>query len=181
MFDWLTPNLIAILWACVKAVIILLSVVLSAAWMIWLERRLLALWQDRYGPNRIGPFGLGQVIADMIKIFFKEDWTPPFVDKFTFILAPALAMALMLLAFALVPITPNWGVNLDVKKLFLRPDVAVNSGAIMVSHSMSMVRALCTSAAVLHRGRLTYYSDVNEAIAVHQTNMGTAPGDDDDD
>jgi NADH-quinone oxidoreductase subunit H len=110
MFDWLTPNLIAILWACIKAVIILLSVVLSAAWMIWLERRLLALWQDRYGPNRIGPFGLGQVVADMIKIFFKEDWTPPFVDKFTFILAPALAMALMLLAFALVPITPNWGV-----------------------------------------------------------------------
>ena len=57
----------------------------------------------------------------------------------------------------------------------------LNSGAIMVSHSMSMVRALCTSAAVLHRGRLTYYSDVNEAIAVHQANMGTAPGDDDDD
>src|SRR3546814_8654923 len=78
--------------------------------MIWLERRLLGLWQDRYGPNRVGPFGLGQVIADMVKIFFKEDWLPPFVDKFTFILAPALAMGLMLLMFALVPVTPTWGV-----------------------------------------------------------------------
>jgi NADH-quinone oxidoreductase subunit H len=106
----LTPAVLGAIWAAAKAVIILLTLVLSAAYMIWLERRLLALWQDRYGPNRIGPFGLGQVIADMIKIFFKEDWTPPFVDKFTFILAPFIAMSLMMLAFALIPITPNWGV-----------------------------------------------------------------------
>ena len=57
-----------------------------AAWLIWLERRLLALWQDRYGPNRVGPFGLLQVVADMIKIFFKEDWIPPFADKAVFVL-----------------------------------------------------------------------------------------------
>jgi len=106
----LTPAVLGAIWAAAKAVIILLALVLSAAYMIWLERRLLALWQDRYGPNRIGPFGLGQVIADMIKIFFKEDWMPPFVDKFTFVLAPFLAMMFMMLAFALIPITPNWGV-----------------------------------------------------------------------
>jgi NADH-quinone oxidoreductase subunit H len=100
-----------ILWAVVKAVIILLGVVISAAWMIWLERRLLGLWQDRYGPNRVGLWGLGQVIADMLKIFFKEDWTPPFVDKFTFTLAPAIAMSMMLLPFCLIPVTPNWGVS----------------------------------------------------------------------
>ena len=49
--------------------------------LIWLERRLLALWQDRYGPNRVGPFGLLQVVADMIKLFTKEDWIPPFADQ----------------------------------------------------------------------------------------------------
>ena len=119
MFDWITPELIAIFFGVVKAVVILLGLVLTAAYMIWLERRLLGLWQDRYGPNRVGPFGLGQVIADMIKIFFKEDWTPPFADKFTFILAPFLAMALMMLAFVFIPMTPNWGVaNPDLALLF---------------------------------------------------------------
>lgn len=112
MLDWFNahPQVTAALIASIKAIVILLVTVVVAAWMIWLERRLLGLWQDRYGPNRVGPFGLGQVIADMVKIFFKEDWLPPFVDKFTFILAPGLAMGLMLLMFALVPVTPTWGV-----------------------------------------------------------------------
>ena len=111
MFDWVTPELGAIFWAIFKSVVILLGVVLAGAQMIWVERRMLGLWQDRYGPNRVGWFGLLQVPADMIKIFFKEDWTPPFVDRFTFILAPALAIGLMLLAFSLVPLTPNWVVT----------------------------------------------------------------------
>ena len=99
--------------------LILLCLILSAAWMIWLERRLLGLWQDRYGPNRVGPFGLGIVIADMLKIFFKEDWLPPFVDKVTFMIAPVIAMSMMLLAFAIVPITPNIGVaDLNLGLLF---------------------------------------------------------------
>jgi len=110
VFNWLTQDLIAIFFAMFKAVVILIGLVLTAAYMIWLERRLLGLWQDRYGPNRVGPFGLGQVIADMIKIFFKEDWTPPFVEKFSFWLAPFIAMSLMLMSFALVPLTPTWGV-----------------------------------------------------------------------
>ncbi len=68
---------------------VVLFVVLNlAAGLIWVERRLLALWQDRYGPNRVGPFGLGQVIADSVKLFTKEDWIPPFADKPVFVLAP---------------------------------------------------------------------------------------------
>ena len=52
---------------------ILLVVIVTAAMLIWVERRLLGFWQDRLGPNRVGPFGLLQVVADMIKIFTKED------------------------------------------------------------------------------------------------------------
>jgi NADH-quinone oxidoreductase subunit H len=67
-------------------IVAVLGIMLTvAAFLIWYERRLLGLWQDRYGPNRVGPFGLFQVIADMIKIFFKEDWIPPFADRFVFV------------------------------------------------------------------------------------------------
>src|SRR5262249_7121578 len=90
VFDWVTPELLAIIWAMFKSVVLLIGLVVAGAQMIWLERRMLGLWQDRYGPNRVGWFGLLQVPADMVKIFFKEDWVPPFADKFTFVLAPAL-------------------------------------------------------------------------------------------
>ncbi|HKW75516.1 MAG TPA: NADH-quinone oxidoreductase subunit NuoH [Terriglobales bacterium] len=86
---------------------ILLVALGIASGLIWLERRLLALWQDRYGPNRVGPFGLLQVLADMIKIFAKEDWVPPFADKPVFILAPAIIMVTVLLSFAVLPIAPG--------------------------------------------------------------------------
>jgi NADH-quinone oxidoreductase subunit H len=85
---------------------ILLVVLTLASGLIWLERRLLALWQDRYGPNRVGPFGLLQVLADMIKIFFKEDWIPPFADKPVFVLAPAIIVITVLFTFAVIPFTP---------------------------------------------------------------------------
>lgn len=90
-----------------------------AAFLIWLERRLLALWQDRYGPNRTGPFGLLQVLADMIKIFTKEDWIPPFADKAVFVIAPAIIMVTVLMSFAIVPFAPGiWVTNFNIALLF---------------------------------------------------------------
>ncbi|TAM81582.1 MAG: NADH-quinone oxidoreductase subunit NuoH [Acidobacteria bacterium] len=90
-----------------------------AALLIWLERRLLALWQDRYGPNRVGPFGLLQSVADMVKIFFKEDWVPPFADKAVFVTAPAIIVVTVLLTFAVVPFAPSFVVaNLNIGVLF---------------------------------------------------------------
>ncbi|WP_028989228.1 NADH-quinone oxidoreductase subunit NuoH [Thermithiobacillus tepidarius DSM 3134] len=98
---------------------ILLVILTLAALLIWVERRLLGLWQDRYGPNRVGPFGLLQVVADMIKIFTKEDWTPPFADRAVFILAPAVVVAVTLLAFAVLPFAPGvWIVDLNIGLLF---------------------------------------------------------------
>ncbi|HWQ14319.1 MAG TPA: NADH-quinone oxidoreductase subunit NuoH [Roseiflexaceae bacterium] len=90
-----------------------------AAGLIWLERRLLALWQDRYGPNRVGPFGLLQVLADVIKIFTKEDWVPPFADRPVFVLAPAVIIAAVLLSFAVIPFAPGIVVaDLNIGLLF---------------------------------------------------------------
>ncbi len=93
--------------AVVTVVLVLVVVLTVAAGLIWLERRLLALWQERLGPNRVGPFGLLQVVADMVKIFTKEDWLPPFSDRPVFILAPAIIMATTLLSFAVVPFAPG--------------------------------------------------------------------------
>jgi NADH-quinone oxidoreductase subunit H len=90
-----------------------------ASGLIWLERRLLALWQDRYGPNRVGPFGLLQVMADMIKIFFKEDWIPPFADRVTFVIAPAIIVITVLMSFAVLPVAPGIIIaNLNIGLLF---------------------------------------------------------------
>ncbi|WP_020564520.1 NADH-quinone oxidoreductase subunit NuoH [Methylosarcina fibrata] len=89
---------------------ILLSVIFVAALLIWVERRLLAIWQDRLGPNRVGPFGLLQVVADMIKMFFKEDWIPPFADQLVFVLAPTIVFITMLTGFAVIPFAPGVGI-----------------------------------------------------------------------
>ena len=90
-----------------------------ASGLIWVERRLLAFWQKRYGPNRAGPLGIFQVVADMIKIFFKEDWIPKFADKKVFIIAPAIIMVSILLSFSVIPFTPQIVVvDLNIGLLF---------------------------------------------------------------
>jgi NADH-quinone oxidoreductase subunit H len=98
---------------------VLIGVSVIASGLIWLERRLLALWQDRYGPNRVGPFGLLQVFADALKILMKEDWIPPFADKPVFVIAPAITVITMLLSFAVVVFAPGLTViDLGVGVLF---------------------------------------------------------------
>src|SRR5437588_10395126 len=98
---------------------LLLSLLTLAALLIWIERRVIGLWQDRYGPNRVGPFGLLQVLADMIKLFMKEDWVPPFADNPIFILAPALILITTLMSFAVVPLTSSFQVaDINIGLLF---------------------------------------------------------------
>ena len=101
----------------VFAVIVILQ--LLAMVLIWMERRLLGLWQDRLGPNRVGPAGLLQPVADMLKIFFKHDWVPLFADRKLFIIAPAIVVITSLLSFAIIPFTPEMMIaDLNIGVLF---------------------------------------------------------------
>ena len=109
--------------AVAVAIIVILGVLvgalLFAAGMIWFERRLLGLFQERYGPNRAGPFGVLQVVADMLKIFTKENWIPPFAEKAVFVIAPAIIMITTLASFAVIPIAPAILVSdIDIGLLF---------------------------------------------------------------
>lgn len=92
------------IWIVLGVLFVFLNI---AAGLIWVERRLLALWQDRLGPNRAGPLGLFIVLADTLKLFFKEDWIPPFADKWVFILAPTVVVASVLMGLAIIPFAPG--------------------------------------------------------------------------
>ncbi|MFE8071115.1 NADH-quinone oxidoreductase subunit NuoH [Marinobacteraceae bacterium S3BR75-40.1] len=102
-----------------EIVILFAVLILGAAALTWIERRLLGLWQDRYGPNRAGPFGILQAIADMVKILTKEDWVPPFADKVVFVIAPTIVIVMTFMVFAVIPLTPQYGVvSLNISLLF---------------------------------------------------------------
>jgi len=107
-------------WAHILIIVcVLLGSVTIAAGLIYVERKMLAVWQQRYGPNRVGPFGIFQVLADMIKIFLKEDWIPPFVNKKIFVIAPTIIMLTILMSFAIVPFSPGWVVaDMNIGLLF---------------------------------------------------------------
>ena len=103
MTEFSLPDL-STLGLIVALVLLLLP---TAAMLVWLERRLLGFWQERYGPNRVGPFGVLQSLADLIKILFKHDWIPPFADKPVFVLAPLIGALAVLMSYAVVPMSPN--------------------------------------------------------------------------
>ncbi len=107
------------LLAILKIVIIVLVLQAVATGMIWVERRVLGLIQHRPGPNRVGPAGILQPVADMVKLFFKEDWVPPFADKWVFMLAPGVIVVTVMMGFAVIPFTADiWVVDLNIGILF---------------------------------------------------------------
>ena len=88
----------------VKSVVIILILLTGFAYMTWIERKVVAHMQSRIGPNRAGPFGLLQPVADGIKLMFKEDIIPAQADKVVYQLAPVMSMVPALIAFAVIPI-----------------------------------------------------------------------------
>ncbi len=111
--------ILQILFSLITIFGVLVVAIGTSALLIWVERRLLGLWQDRYGPNRAGPFGSLQIVADMIKILTKEDWIPPFADKPVFVIAPTIGVFTILMTFSVIPFTEAIGVvDLNIGLLF---------------------------------------------------------------
>ncbi|HEX4202525.1 MAG TPA: complex I subunit 1 family protein, partial [Chthoniobacterales bacterium] len=122
----MTDILLQLLLALIKAVGLVFVIILPmVSYTVYAERRVSAMIQDRLGPNRVGPFGLAQPIADAVKLLLKEDFTPASVNKFYYWLAPACAMAPSLMALAVIPFGSNlFGVpmvvaNVDIGVLWV--------------------------------------------------------------
>lgn len=103
-----------------SSVFVLGVVLVSAAMLIWVERRFLGFFSERLGPNRVGPFGVLQSLADVGKLITKEDWVPPFADKLSFVIAPVIVPVAMLLSFAVIPFAPGVAViDLNIGLLWI--------------------------------------------------------------
>src|ERR1700677_4147521 len=101
------PFYIFILVSVIKSVIILVVLLTAVAYTVWLERKVVGHMQNRWGPTRVGPFGLLQPAADGLKFLFKEDLTPPHVYKPLFLAAPMIAVIFALTSIAVIPFG-NW-------------------------------------------------------------------------
>jgi NADH-quinone oxidoreductase subunit H len=100
MPSFINPNILAHL---VLIFVVMNALVLSSAFMVWMERKVCAYIQDRVGPNRVGPEGLLQPFADVLKLLFKEELRPKAADAFLFLIAPILSTVAALTAFSVVP------------------------------------------------------------------------------
>ncbi|MEK7314692.1 MAG: complex I subunit 1 family protein, partial [Candidatus Eisenbacteria bacterium] len=106
-------DLALLIEATIKVLIVLGFTLMGVPLIVWMERKVLGHMQDRIGPERVGPFGLLQTIADGIKLFMKEDILPSQVDKAVYFLAPAISVITALVAMTVIP----WG---DTMTLFGR-------------------------------------------------------------
>lgn len=116
----LAPATAEVMLIILGAGTICLLAMLFVIFLIWYERKLIGRIQDRFGPNRVGPYGIFQPFADMLKIFTKEYITPKGADWFAFNFAPVLSVASVLLVWAVIPFTISVvGVNMNVGLLII--------------------------------------------------------------
>ncbi len=133
-------TLLVIDWALIIEKLILIVVVVLASlgialYSTWAERKVAAFFQDRIGPNRAGPFGLLQPLADGAKLIFKEEITPNSANKWLFILGPAMSMTAALITSAVIP----WGNHLEIGKRIVSLQIAdVNIGILYVFGVVSL-------------------------------------------
>ena len=132
---WGTPTWLSSLLIQLMGVVILVSaMMLIDIVLVWVERKVVARFQDRLGPNRLGPFGLIQPFADIIKLLIKEDITPQGADRVVYNLAPVLSLMSVLLLWAIIPLAPViFGVDLNVGALYIIAAGAIGTLAIIMA------------------------------------------------
>ena len=130
----LDPGLANILINLVGIVVLVTILLVIDILLVWIERKVVARFQDRLGPNRVGPFGLIQPFADIIKLFIKENITPAGADRVVYNLAPVLSVFSVLILWAIVPLAPKiLGVDLNVGVLYLVAAGAVGTLSILMA------------------------------------------------
>lgn len=140
----LSSGLVTFILTLIGVVAIATFVLLVDIFLVWMERKVVARFQDRLGPNRLGPFGLIQPLADVIKLLIKEDITPAGADKVVYNLAPILALATVLMLWAVIPLAPNiLGTDLNVGVLYIVAIGAIGTlGVIMAGWASNNKYAL---------------------------------------
>lgn len=130
----LAESLASILTQLLGIVILITIILVIDILLVWVERKVVARFQDRLGPNRVGPFGLIQPFADIIKLFIKENITPAGVDKVIYNIAPVLSVFSVLILWAIVPLAPVIiGVDLNVGLLYLVAAGAIGTLSIIMA------------------------------------------------
>jgi NADH-quinone oxidoreductase subunit H len=124
---------LSVLTILTLSTILILSLLVAAGVLTWVERRLLGFMQERLGPNRVGPFGFFQWIADTVKLLTKADNVPEGGERITFRLAPALAAIPVLAGFGVVATAPGWSIAaLDMGVLFILGMLALTVYALVL-------------------------------------------------
>ena len=132
---WGMPQVLASILTQLIGIVVLVTIMLVIdILLVWIERKVVARFQDRLGPNRVGPFGLIQPFADIIKLFIKENITPEGVDKVVYNLAPVLSVFSVLILWAIIPLAPAIiGVDLNVGLLYLVAAGAIGTLSIIMA------------------------------------------------
>src|SRR5512141_431982 len=132
---WGMPEIAANILIGFLGVLLLISVLMVLdIFLVWIERKVVSRFQDRIGPNRVGPWGLIQPFADIIKLIIKEDTTPGGADKVVYNLAPILSMMSVLILWAVVPLAPTFlGVDLNIGVLYIIAAGAIGTLSIIMA------------------------------------------------
>ena len=135
-----------------QSLLLLVLLLIAIAYILLADRKIWAAVQIRRGPNVVGPWGLLQSFADLLKFVLKEPTIPDGANKGVFLLAPLVSCVLALAAWAVIPVNLNWVI------------ADINVGILYISHDLSLVRRLCTRVIVMYDGNIVETGDVEQVF-----------------